>query len=88
KKAMVPTAKTGAAGNPFLLLGAVSLLLGYKTKIGALLLIIFLVPASIFFHPPMTDLGGFLKNVGLIGGLLMTMSAGPGLLSVDGGSNH
>lgn len=81
----LPAAPVLAAGTvAFLLLGAVSLLLGYKTKIGALLLIVFLVPASIFFHPPTSDLSGFLKNVALIGGLLMTMSAGPGLLSVDG----
>ncbi len=71
----------------FLLLGAISLLIGYKTKVGALLLILFLIPASIFFHPPMTDLGGFLKNLGLIGGLLMTMAHGPGLISVDGGKS-
>ncbi|MEO0519765.1 MAG: DoxX family protein [Cyanobacteria bacterium P01_A01_bin.116] len=69
----------------FLLLGSLSLLLGYKTKIGALLLILFLVPTSLLFHPPATDLTGFLKNLALIGGLLMTIANGPGLISVDGG---
>ena len=72
----------------FLLLGAVSLLFGYKTKIGALLLILFLIPASLFFHPPGTDLTGFLKNLSLIGGLLMTISSGPGLLSLDGSQSN
>lgn len=67
-----------------LLGGAVSLLLGFKTKIGALLLIVFLIPTTLFFHPPVTDLSGFLKNLALIGGLLMTISNGPGLMSLDG----
>ena len=68
----------------FQLLGVLSLLLGYKTNLGALLLIIFLIPATVFFHPPTTDLTGFLKNLALVGGLLMTISNGPGLISVDG----
>ena len=85
----LPAAPVLAVGTiVFLVLGAVSLLVGYKTKIGALLLILFLIPASIFFHPPMTDLTGFLKNLALIGGLLMTMAHGPGLISVDGSSDR
>ncbi len=67
----------------FQILGGLSLLLGYKVKIGSLLLIIFLIPASIVFHNPASDLNGFLKNIGLIGGLLMVMYAGAGALSID-----
>ena len=77
-----------AAGTIFFqLLGAVSLLLGYKTNIGAILLIIFLIPASLMFHNPIADpsqLNDFLKNIGLIGGLLMVIYAGSGALSIDG----
>ncbi len=69
----------------FLLLGSVSLILGYKAKIGALLLILFLVPTTLFFHPIATDLTGLLKNLGLIGGLMMVIAYGPGLISLDGG---
>lgn len=71
----------------FLLLGAISLILGYKTQIGAILLILFLVPTTLIFHPPFaTDqLTNFLKNLALIGGLLLVMSSGPGLISVDEG---
>ena len=69
----------------FLLLGSISLILGYKTKIGALLLILFLVPTSLLFHPPVSDLTGFLKNLSLVGGLMMVIAYGPGLISVDGG---
>ena len=77
-----------AAGTVFFqLLGAVSLLIGYKTKIGSILLIVFLIPASLMFHNPIADpsqWNDFLKNIGLIGGLLMVIYAGSGALSIDG----
>lgn len=70
----------------FQLLGALSLLLGYQTKIGSILLILFLIPASFMFHSPFDpeQLNAFLKNIGLIGGLLMVIYAGSGALSVEG----
>ncbi len=71
----------------FLLLGSVSLILGYKAKIGALLIILFLIPTTLFFHPLPADLPNFLKNLALIGGLLMVMAYGPGLISVDSKSS-
>ncbi|MDJ0589846.1 MAG: DoxX family protein [Pleurocapsa sp. MO_226.B13] len=70
----------------FQLLGGLSLLLGYKVKIGSILLILFLIPATLVFHNPLADPGemnSFLKNIGLIGGLLMVIYAGAGALSVD-----
>ena len=70
----------------FQLLGSLSLLLGYKIKIGALLLIIFLIPATLMFHNFVIDgeqLNAFLKNVGLIGGLLMVIYTGAGAASLD-----
>lgn len=70
----------------FQLLGGFSLLLGYKVKLGSLLLILFLIPATIVFHNPIgnpDELNSFLKNIGLIGGLLMTIYAGAGALSID-----
>ena len=84
----LPLAVVLAAGTVFFqLFGSVSLLLGYKTTIGSILLIIFLIPASLLFHNPIADpneLNDFLKNIGLIGGLLMVIYAGAGALSVDG----
>ncbi|WP_019506196.1 DoxX family protein [Pleurocapsa sp. PCC 7319] len=71
----------------FQLLGAIFLVLGYQTNIGAILLIIFLIPASLMFHNPIADpsqWNDFLKNIGLIGGLLMVVYAGSGALSIDG----
>lgn len=70
----------------FQLLGGLSLLFGYKVKIGSTLLILFLIPATLVFHNPIIDpseLNSFLKNIGLIGGLLMFIYAGSGALSLD-----
>lgn len=70
----------------FQLLGGLSLLLGYKVKIGSILLILFLIPATLVFHNPIgnpDELNAFLKNIGLIGGLLMVIYAGAGALGVD-----
>ena len=71
----------------FQLLGGLSLLLGYKVKIGSILLILFLIPATLVYHNPIGDtsqINAFLKNIGLIGGLLMVIYAGAGALSIDG----
>ncbi|BAU67107.1 hypothetical protein STA3757_45170 [Stanieria sp. NIES-3757] len=70
----------------FQLLGGLSLLLGYQVKAGSILLILFLIPATLVFHNPITDpsqVNDFLKNIGLIGGLLMVIYAGAGALSID-----
>lgn len=70
----------------FQILGGLSLLLGYKVKIGSILLILFLIPATLVYHNPIGDPGqinDFLKNIGLIGGLLMVIYAGAGALSID-----
>ncbi|MDJ0900125.1 MAG: DoxX family protein [Xenococcus sp. MO_188.B8] len=70
----------------FQLLGGFSLLLGYKVKIGSILLILFLIPATLVFHNPLADpieINSFLKNISLIGGLLMVTYAGAGALSID-----
>lgn len=70
----------------FQLLGGLSLLLGYKVKVGSILLILFLIPATLVFHNPIADpseINSFLKNIGLIGGLLMVIYAGAGKLGID-----
>ena len=84
----LPLASLLAIGTiVFQFLGAVFLVLGYKINIGSILLIIFLIPATVLFHNPIADpsqLNDFLKNIGLIGGLLMLIYAGSGALSIDG----
>ncbi|MGF1481841.1 MAG: DoxX family protein [Cyanophyceae cyanobacterium] len=83
----LPLANVLLAGAvAFELLGAASLLLGYRVKVGSVLLILFLIPATLVFHNPIADpsqLIDFLKNLGLIGGLLMLIYAGPGALRID-----
>ncbi len=92
-------ASRGMSAIPFFLtlaivfevLGGLSLLLGFKTKIGALALFLFLVPATLIFHNfwtyPEAAQGlqriMFLKNLAIMGGLLMLAAAGPGPLSLD-----
>lgn len=66
--------------------GAVSLLLGYWTRIGAWALIVFMIPTTLIFHSNFGELNQmthFLKNLAMTGGLLYVASFGPGLVSLD-----
>ena len=70
----------------FQLIGAISLVLGYKVRWGTILLIVFLIPTTLVFHNFWSDPKetiAFLKNLGLIGGLLMVYYAGAGAVSLD-----
>ena len=72
-----------------LMLGSIALILGLKARWGAVLLIIFLIPTTLIFHPPNgteAEFIQFMKNLALIGGLLMVVSFGPGPVSFDGPS--
>ena len=61
----------------FELVGAFCLATGLKKEFGAQLLIAFLVPVTLLFHPPGDpgQLMSFLKNVALMGGLLLVASS-------------
>ncbi|EDX82826.1 DoxX subfamily, putative [Synechococcus sp. PCC 7335] len=70
----------------FEIAGGVSLILGYKVQIGVILLLLFLVPATLVFHNPVADpaeMISFLKNLAIIGGLLMIAAHGPGPVSLE-----
>jgi putative oxidoreductase len=73
------------AGAIFLLLvGSLLLITGYKSKVGAFMIVLFLVPTTIVFHWDFADpkqVGQLLKNAGLLGGLLMVLSYGTGDIS-------
>lgn len=82
KSIPAPAVAVGGTGV-LLLLGGASLLLGYHPSIGAGLLVIFLLATSFSVHnfwsvqDPMTKLGEmtrFLKNMALLGLLLMTLA--------------
>ncbi|MGD1905676.1 MAG: DoxX family protein [Leptolyngbyaceae cyanobacterium] len=74
----------------FQLLGGAALLLGYKARIGAGLLLAFLIPATLVFHNPIADpsqMTQFMKNLSIIGGILMVLTYGSGPASLDGQAN-
>jgi putative oxidoreductase len=74
------------------LFGALSLLLGYRARIGALLLALFLVPVTLAIHkfwgiadPMQAQMQQihFMKNVALLGATLLMMYFGAGPISLD-----
>ena len=71
------------------LLGGLSVLLGIKTRWGAAMLIIFLIPATLIFHHDLStelEQAMFFKNLAMLGGLLMLIQYGGGdlvLLKAD-----
>jgi putative oxidoreductase len=67
-------------------IGGLALLLGLKARWAALVLTGFLAFATLIFHTNLGDqqqLLHFLKNVAIIGGLLLVTAEGTGPLSVD-----
>lgn len=71
--------------------GAIMLVLGWKMRWGALLLILFMIPATLMFHnfwaadaaQFQNQLNHFMKNAAMIGGLIYMMAFGAGPLSFD-----
>ena len=64
---------------------ALALITGWRARPAAILLIIWMIPATLIFHNPAT--GGeamihFMKNVAITGGLLMLAALGPGGWSI------
>jgi putative oxidoreductase len=75
------------------LVGGVSVMLGYRARFGALLLLVFLVPVTLIMHkfwglpdPQMAMLQkiNFMKNAALAGTCLLIMYHGSGPYSLDG----
>jgi len=70
----------------FELAGSIFAILGYYTRLGALLLIVFLIPTTIIFHTNFDDpIQGIMlmKNVSMFGGCLVLLGMGPGRFSLD-----
>ena len=71
--------------------GALLVLAGFHARLGALLLILFLVPTTFVFHnfwasqgpQRIADLLQFLKNLAILGGLLLVGAYGGGPWSLD-----
>lgn len=68
------------------ILGGLSVIIGYKARRGAAVLFLFLIPATLIFHTnfgDQTQMIMFLKNLAIMGGLLLVATFGPGPYSVD-----
>lgn len=68
------------------ILGAIAIIVGWKTRISALLLAGFTLLAGLVFHSDFGDqiqMIMFLKNVAIAGGFLLLVVNGAGALSLD-----
>lgn len=68
------------------LLGGLSILIGLKARWGALALFLFLIPTTLIFHREFSDqiqVIMFMKNLAIMGGLLLLVCHGPGKISMD-----
>ena len=72
--------------------GGLSILLGYRAKLGAWLIVLFLVPVTLMMHkfwavqdPMMSQIQMilFMKNVAMLGGALLISQFGAGPFSLD-----
>lgn len=80
-----------AAATVVEIVGSLALLAGFGTRIAALVLAVFTLVASVFFHAywgvpadqAMVQQLLFFKNVGVVGGLLALVAHGAGRWSLD-----
>ncbi len=72
--------------------GGLSILLGYRAKLGAWLIVLFLIPVTLMLHkfwtvtdPMMAQIQMilFMKNVSMLGGALLISQFGAGRFSLD-----
>ncbi|MDR3620056.1 MAG: DoxX family protein [Paludisphaera borealis] len=76
----------------FLIAGSLSVIVGYKARIGAFLLLVFLVLASYYFHDfwrladpkeQQEQTIQFMKNLSMMGAMLFIIANGAGAWSLD-----
>lgn len=89
----VPSPKFMLVGAiAFLILGSLSVILGFKARWGAGLLLVFLILATYFFHDFWTledadaikmQTIAFMKNMALMGAMLLIIANGSGPMSLD-----
>ena len=90
-----PTILLGGA-IAFLIIGSLSIVLGYKGRFGALLLLVFLAAATYYFHDfwklpadvspgvqQQEEVKAFMKNIALMGCMLFMIANGTGPWSLD-----
>jgi len=88
----VPQPKILLAGAiAFLILGSISIAIGYRARVGALMLLVFLGAATYYYHdfwnvPPeqqQSELISFMKNLSLMGTMVFLLANGAGPMSLD-----
>jgi len=76
----------------FLIVGSLSLIVGYRARFGAVLILVFLVLASYYFHnfwalsdpkARQEQMIHFMKNLSMMGAMLFIIANGPGAFSLD-----
>lgn len=80
-----------AGAIAFLILGSLSIALGYRARLGALMLLLFLGAATYYYHdfwnvPPerqQEELIAFMKNLSLMGTMVFLLANGAGPMSLD-----
>lgn len=88
---MVPVLLAGAALLE--LAGGLAVLVGYHARIAAWALFLYLIPTTLIFHnfwvlegmERQNMMGHFMKNLAIMGGLLILAAHGPGAASLDAG---
>ena len=88
----IPQPKLMLAGAiVFLLAGSLSVITGYRARIGALLLLVFLALATYYFHnfwaiteakAQQEQMIQFMKNLSMMGAMLFIIANGPGPMSI------
>ena len=89
----IPAAQIMLVGAiAFEIAGGLSIVLGYKPRIGAILLLVFLVLATYFFHDfwkiadpkeKQEQMVQFLKNLAIMGAMVLIIANGTGPMSLD-----
>ena len=72
-------------------LGALAIITGFLGRLGALGLFLYLIPVTLVFHgfwnftgqEQVTQVANFMKNLAIMGGLLVLFAYGPGRYSLD-----
>ena len=68
------------------ILGAIAIILGWKTRFAAFALAGFSIVSALIFHGDFSnpaEMNSFMKNIAMAGGFLLLFAHGPGALAID-----